>query len=186
MRALESAEAKSSNARSPVTVPLDADSFDADRERIRASVSRWAHGTGATLRFLKEATGERLSLIFVDEASPTFDAQASVWTIQTKAQVAGGKVVGHFVLLLDSLQPGKYRGDDHVKAVRMGVLMGEPAWDAQNPETAWSFNRESWCDIEISSPSSDGAIESNFRGRLVDNKGTGFINIESGFLFMKR
>ena len=137
------------------------------------------------MRFLKEATGERLSLIFVDESPPAFDTGSSVWTVQTKARVSGGKVVGHFVLLLKKLQPGKYHGDDHTSEVTMGVLMGNPTWEAQNPETAWSMNRESWCDLELTL-TSENALEGNFRGRLVDNKGTGFINIESGFLFIKR
>jgi len=166
-------------------LPRDADSFDADRERIRATVSQWPHGTGATLRFLKEATGERLSLIFVDDASPEFDRAASTWTAKTQARVSGGKVVGHFLVRLTSLRPGRYRGDDHTKEVEMGVLMGNPTWNARDPETAWSSNRESWCEVQLSSDA-ENVIEGNFRARLVDNKGTGFINIDSGYLFIKR
>ena len=185
MKGVESASIKSSGAPAPATLPIADDSFNDDRERIRASVAKWEHGTGATLRFLKETTGEKLSLIFVDESAPQFKADAGMWMIQASARVTGGKIVGHFVLLLKDLRAGKYRGDDHTKEAIMAVLMGESSWDAQNPETAWSVNRESWCEVFLRS-TADAAIEGEFRARLVDNRGTGFINVDSGYLFMKR
>jgi hypothetical protein len=184
MQTAESAKAKP--AQGPPTSPLppDSDSFDADRDRIRASVSKWEHGTGVTLRFLKEATGDRLSLIFVDEAAPEFETDTSTWMIRAKARVTGGKIVGHFVLFLKELRAGKVRGDDHTRDAVMAVLMGEPHWDGRNPETAWSVNRESWCELELHA--TDGGFEGSFKARLVDNRGSGFINIESGYLFIKR
>lgn len=185
MHALESARVKRAETARPSAPPSDADSFDADRERIRASVSKWQHGTGATLRFLKESTGDRLSLIFVDDSAPRFDLETSAYTIDAKARVSGGKVVGHFYLLLKDLRPGKYHGDDHTKGAIMGVLMGDTSWDAQNPEAALSVNRESWCDVELHA-TANGELEGSFRARLVDNRGAGYINVESGFLFIKR
>ncbi len=161
------------------------DTFDEDRERIRGSVVKWEHGTGATLRFLKEATGERLSLIFVDESGPVYKQDAGMYMIQATARVTGGKVIGHFVLLLKDLRAGTYRGDDHTKDAVMAVLMAETAWDGQNPETAWSINRESWCEVYLRSAANAG-IEGEFRARLVDNRGTGFINVDSGYLFIKK
>jgi hypothetical protein len=185
MQRVESPTPVASAANSPAKLPSDADSFNDDRERIRASVAQWDHGTGATLRFLKEATGEKLSLIFVDETAPIFKSDASMWMIQSIARVTGGKIVGHFVLFLKDLKAGKYRGDDHTKEAVMAVLMGESSWDGQNPETAWSVNRESWCEV-ILRRSADEGIEGDFKARLVDNKGTGFINIDSGYLFIKQ
>jgi len=185
MNALERAKASPSTHPQPGTLPPNADSFEADRDRIRASVSQWPHGTGATLRFLNESSGERLSLIFVDEAAPKFESDNSAYAIYAKARVGGGKVVGHLVLYLKALRPGTYQGDDHTKSAVMGILMGDPIWNAENPETAWSVNSESWCEVELRG-TPEGALEGNFRARLVDNKGTGFINVESGFLFIKR
>jgi hypothetical protein len=172
-------------ATAAVKSPSPADSFVEDRERIKASVAQWDHGTGATLRFLKETTGESLSLIFVDETAPQFKTDAGMWMIQATARVSGGKIVGHFVLFLRDLRAGKYRGDDHTKEAVVAVLMGEPSWDGQNPETAWSVNRESWCEVHLRKQSAEG-IEGDVRARLVDNKGTGYINIDSGYLFIKR
>ncbi len=185
MHALEADQVQPDDKRKPSALPPNADSFDADRERIRSSVSKWPHGTGATLRFLKESTGERLSLIFVEDTAPQFDAKTSTYTINAKARVAGGKVVGHFHLLLKALRAGKLHGDDHTKDAVMGVLMGDSSWDERNPEAALSFNRESWCDVELND-TPDGELEGSFRARLVDNRGAGFINVESGFLFIKR
>ena len=185
MRRIESPTPAASAANPPAKQSSAADSFNDDRVRIRASVAQWDHGTGATLRFLKEATGEKLSLIFVDETAPIFKSDAGMWMIQSMARVTGGKIVGHFVLFLKDLKAGKYRGDDHTKEAVMGVLMGETSWDGQNPETAWSVNRESWCEV-ILRRLSDGGIEGDFRARLVDNKGSGFINIDSGYLFIKQ
>ncbi len=185
MQRVESPRPAASAANPPAKLPSAADSFNDDRERIRASVAQWDHGTGATLRFLKEATGEKLSLIFVDETAPIFKSDANMWMIQSIARVTGGKIVGHFVLFLKDLKAGKYHGDDHTKEAVMAVLMGESNWDGQNPETAWSVNRESWCEVTLRR-ASDGGIEGDFKGRLVDNKGTGFINIDSGYLFIKQ
>lgn len=185
MQRVESPTPVASTANPSAKLTTAADSFNDDRERIRASVAQWDHGTGATLRFLKEATGEKLSLIFVDETAPIFKSDAGMWMIQSIARVSGGKIVGHFVLFLKDLKAGKYRGDDHTKEAVMGVLMGESSWDGQNPETAWSVNRESWCEVILRRSPDDG-LEGDFKARLVDNKGTGFINIDSGYLFIKQ
>jgi hypothetical protein len=160
------------------------DSFDEDRNRIRNSLSQWDQGSGAALRFVKQSTGERLSLIFIDETAPGYQSETDMWMIQAKARVAGGKVVGHFVLFLKDLRAGRYRGDDHSKEAVMGVLIGNSKWDGENPETAWSMNSESWCDVQLQ-PAGKSGIEGSFRARLVDNKGSGFVQVESGYLFIK-
>jgi hypothetical protein len=175
----------SNRSETKAALSIATDTFDADRERIRGSVAKWEHGTGATLRFLKEATGEKLSLIFVDESAPAYKKDAGMYMIQATARVTGGKIIGHFVLLLKDLRAGTYRGDDHTKDAVMAVLMAETAWDGQNPETAWSINRESWCEVYLRS-AADTGIEGEFRARLVDNRGTGFINVDSGYLFTKK
>lgn len=161
------------------------DSFDKDRERIRTSLTQWSQGSAAALRFVKQSTGEKLSLIFIDETAPGYQSETNMWMIQATARVAGGKVVGHFVLFLKDLRPGHYRGSDHSKDAVMAVLIGDSRWDGENPETAWSMNGESWCDVQLQ-PAEPSGIEGNFRARLVDNKGSGYIQVESGYLFIKR
>jgi hypothetical protein len=47
------------------------------------------------------------------------------------------------------------------------------------------MNSESWCDVQLQ-PAGQSGIEGSFRARLVDNKGSGFIQVESGYLFIKR
>jgi hypothetical protein len=168
----------------PAGATSPADSYDEDRERIRSSVPRWDHGTGATLRFLKESSRERLSLIFVDETAPLYQEQAGLWMIQAAAHVTGGKVVGHFVLFLRDLRPGRYRGDDHTRDAVMAVLIGQARWDGQNPETSWSINRESWCEVVLRD-AGNGSVDGEIRARLVDNRGTAYINVESGYLFIR-
>lgn len=161
------------------------DSFDEDRQRIRSSLEKWDQGSGAALRFVKQSTGERLSLIFIDETAPDYQSETDMWMIQATARVAGGKVVGHFVLFLKDLRAGRYRGDDHSKEAVMAVLIGDSRWDGENPETAWSMNAESWCDVQLQ-PAGKTGIEGSFRARLVDNKGSGYVQVESGYLFIKQ
>jgi hypothetical protein len=161
------------------------DSFEQDRERIRSSLEKWDQGTGAALRFVKQSTGERLSLIFIDETAPGYQSETDMWMIQATARVSGGKVVGHFVLFLKDLRAGRYRGDDHSKEAVMAVLIGDARWDGENPETAWSMNAESWCDVQLQ-PAGKTGIEGTFRARLVDNKGSGYVQVESGYLFIKQ
>ena len=167
------------------TTSGELDTFDKDRERIRTSLTQWNQGSAAALRFVKQSTGEKLSLIFIDETAPWFQSETNMWMIQATARVAGGKVVGHFVLFLRDLRAGHYRGSDHSKEAVMAVLIGDSHWDGENPETAWSMNSESWCDVQLQ-PAGKSGIEGNFRARLVDNKGSGFIQVESGYLFIKR
>ena len=167
------------------TTSSELDTFDKDRERIRTSLTQWNQGSAAALRFVKQSTGEKLSLIFIDETAPGYQSETNMWMIQATARVAGGKVVGHFVLFLRDLRAGHYRGSDHSKEAVMAVLIGDSHWDGENPETAWSMNSESWCDVQLQ-PAGQSGIEGNFRARLVDNKGSGYIQVESGYLFIKR
>ena len=185
MKRVESGAVPGSTRERPAKLSGNADSFDEDRARIHASVSQWEQGSGAALRFVKQSTGEKLSLIFVDETAPGYQSETNMWMIQATARVDGGKVVGHFVLFLKDLRAGRYRGDDHSKDAIMAVLMGESKWDGENPETAWSVNGESWCEVQLRPPDKSG-IEGDFRARLVDNKGSGYIQVESGYLFIKQ
>ncbi len=185
MRRVESGAAPAAATGRPEQRAARLDSFEEDRQRIRASLEKWEQGTGAALRFLKQSTGERLSLIFIDETAPGYQSETDMWMIQATARVAGGKVVGHFVLFLKDLRAGRYRGDDHSKEAVMAVLIGGGRWDGENPETAWSMNTESWCEVQLQPPGKTG-IEGTFRARLVDNKGSGFVQVESGYLFIKQ
>jgi hypothetical protein len=185
MKRVEAGTAPNSTGERPTRLNSNADSFDEDRARIRASVSQWEQGSGVALRFVKQSTGERLSLIFVDETAPGHQPETNMWMIQATARVDGGKVVGHFVLFLKDLRAGHYRGDDHSKDAIMAVLMGQSKWDGENPETAWSVNSESWCEVRLHAPDKSG-LEGDLRARLVDNRGSGYIQVESGYLFIKR
>lgn len=162
-----------------------ADTFEEDRERIRSSMGQWAQGTGVALRFMKQSTGERLSLIFVDETAPLYQPETNMWVIQAAAHVTGGKVVGHLVLFLRNIKAGRYHGDDHQKEAVVGVLIGESTWNGESPQTAWSMNSESWCEVDLQ-PAAAGGFEGSIRAKLVDNRGSGYIQVESGYLFIRQ
>lgn len=185
MRRVEAGLPPRNDAEQPERFRNQADSFEEDRARIRSSVAQWHQGTGAALRFVKQSTGEKLSLIFVDETAPGYQSESKMWMIQAQARVEGGKVVGHFVLFIKDLVPGRYRGDDHSKDAVMGVLMGESNWDGENPDAAWSVNNESWCEVRLH-PAGKLGIEGEFQARLVDNQGVGYIQVESGYLFIRQ
>jgi hypothetical protein len=160
------------------------DTFEEDVKRIRSLVPNWDNGTGLTVRFLKQSTGKRLSLIYVDPTPPLFKDGPGLWMIQAKA-TANDKVLGWVVVLLKNLAPGNYQGSPSQKDVVLAVCMGE-TWDGKNPETTWSINPGSWAEITLRAGATAGDLEGNFRGKLVDNKGTGFHTIESGYIYINR
>jgi len=161
------------------------DSFAEDCRRIRQLVPAWDEGTGATLRFLQESTGKRVSLIFVDATAPHYKPEASLWMIQATAKDSAGKTIGHLVLLLRSLKPGHMHGDEQTQDAVLGVLVGTERWDGRNPETSWSINSGSYCDVVLRD-AGGGNLDGEIRGKLVDNRGSGFINVESGYFYINR
>jgi hypothetical protein len=160
------------------------DTFEEDVSRIRSIVPGWDNGTGLTVRFLQQATGKRLSLIYVDPTPPVFKDSPGLWMIQAKA-TQGDRTLGWVVVLLKSLVPGSYNGSPSQKDVVLAVCMGE-TWDGKDPETTWSINPGSWAEITLRPGGAPGDLEGNFRGKLVDNKGTGFHTIESGYIYINR
>lgn len=160
------------------------DTFDQDVARIKGTVPGWDNGTGIAVKFLKEADGSRLSLIFVDPTPPVFKDGVGLWMIQGKA-MASGKTLANYVLLLKTLAPGRYEGSPTKKDVVMSVAMGDH-WDAKDPETTWSINDGSWCELVLRQGKGPNDLEGDFRAKLVDNKGTGFHTIETGYVYIKR
>ncbi len=160
------------------------DTFDEDMARIRQTVPGWDNGSGVTVKFLKESTGGRLSLIFVDPTPPVFQQAQGLWMIQGRA-TANNQTLGHIVFLLKTLAPGRYEGSPNKKDVVVAVLMGEQ-WDGRNPETTWSINQGSWAEITLRKGRNPGDLEGDFRGRLVDNQGTGYHTIEAGYIYVNR
>jgi hypothetical protein len=158
--------------------------FDEDVGRIRQIVPGWDNGTGLTILFLKESTGKRLSLIYVDPTPPVFKDGPGLWMIQAKA-TANNQVLGWAVILLKNLAPGHYTGNPSQSDVVLAVCMGE-TWDGKNPETTWSINPGSYAEIDLRPGTGPGDLEGNFRGKLVDNKNEGFHTIENGYIYINR
>jgi hypothetical protein len=171
-------------AAAPPASGPSADSFDDDVRRIRETVPRWDNGTGLTARFLSEASGERMSLIYVDATPPEFNAGGGYWVIQAKAKV-DGQVAGHVLLLLKSLSPGRYEGSAQKKDVALASLLGAPAWEGRHPSTAWSANEGGWVELTLRE-SRGGDLEGSFRAKLVANDGRSYQTVESGYFYINR
>jgi hypothetical protein len=174
----------SAGASSPQASGDELDTFDEDMARIQQTVPSWDNGTGVTVKFLKESTGGRLSLIFVDPTPPVFQQKQGLWMIQGRA-TAKHQTLGHIVVLLKTLAPGRYEGSSTKKDVVVAVLMGEQ-WDGRDPETTWSINEGSWAELTLREGRNPGDLEGDFRGRLVDNQGTGYHTIEAGYIYVNR
>jgi len=160
------------------------DTFTRDVLRIQQVVPTWNNGTGIALKFLRESNGARVSLIYVDPTPPVWNQQGHHWVIRATARTES-QTLGHFVMLLRDLTPGHYRGSAEDDAVMMSTSM-DRAWNADDPDTTWSKNHESWCELVLKQGSEPSTVEGQFRAKLIDNQGTGFHNIESGYLFIKQ
>ncbi len=161
-----------------------ADSFDEDVQRIRETVPKWDNGTGITARFLSEASGDRMSLIYVDTTPPEFNASGGYWVVQARAKV-NGQVAGHVIFLMKNLAPGRYEGSPMKKDVAVGSLLGAATWEGRNPETAWSMNEGGWVELVLREGRS-GDLEGTFRAKLVANNGRNYQTVESGYFYINR
>ena len=162
-----------------------ADSFDEDRARIRSTVPGWDEGTGATVRFLKEASGTRTSLIFVDPTAPAWSSDLDLWVIEAKAKGSDDSILGHLMIGLAKLEPGTYEGSPSSKQSVMSVRLVEPQYDGKAPDTTWSVNDGSWCRVVLRD-AGNGTLEGDFQAKLVDNKNEQYVTVESGYLLIKR
>jgi hypothetical protein len=160
------------------------DTFTQDVLRIQQVVPTWNNGTGIALKFLRESSGQRVSLVYVDPTPPVWNQDKLHWVIRATARTES-QTLGHFVLLLRELAPGHYRGSAKEDAVMMSTSMAIE-WDANDPDTTWSGNHESWCEIVLRQGSEPSTVEGQFRAKLIDNQGTGFHNIESGYVYIKQ
>lgn len=160
------------------------DTFNEDVLRIQETVPTWNNGTGIALKFLREQSGARVSLIYVDPTPPLLKQGADHWIIQGTAR-SKRQTLGHFVLLLKTLEPGRYRGSASDDAVVMSTSM-ESEWRADDPDTTWSVNEDSWCELVLETGDDPSVLQGHFRGKLIDNQGTGFHTIESGYVFIKQ
>ena len=103
------------------------DTFDDDTKRIQEKVPTWDNGTGITARFLKEATGARISLIYVAATAPAFNKELNLWVTEAKAKV-DGKIVGTFAILMKDITAGRHEGSPESGGI-YGVLTATSASD---------------------------------------------------------
>jgi hypothetical protein len=160
------------------------DTFDEDIARIRQEVPRWDNGTGVTVKYLKESTGSRLSLIYVDPNPPSRSGRLGLWAIRLQAK-SRGRTFGHVLMLFRTLAPGRYEGSPASKDIVLAVSMAED-WEGTNPETTWSINPGSWVEMTLRPGRAPGDLEGDFRAKLVDNRGTAFHSIEAGYIYINR
>ncbi len=180
-----SANSAPASSSSSSSASSNADSFEDDKARILKQVPTWDEGTGATVRFLKESSGTRLSLIFVDTTAPAWNEDQKLWLIAAVAKDGDDAVIGHLIIGLSSLDPGTYEGGPSSKSAVMAVLLGERKWDGNHPEASWSVNDGSWCRVVLRS-AGGGNLEGDFQAKLVDNKGEQYMSIENGYLYINK
>ena len=157
------------------------DTFTEDVTKIKSLVPSWDNGTGIGVRFLKESTGKRLSLIYVDPTPPEFK-QNKGWLIQGQAK-SDGKVLGHYLILLKDVAAGRYEGGPGKTGVVMASLL-EPTWKGDAPGAGWSINEGSWCELVLRPGQKAGQFEGDFRAKLVTNEGGSFVTIENGYVYI--
>jgi len=137
------------------------------------------------VRFLKEASGTRTSLIFVDPTAPAWSSDLDLWVIAAKAKGSDDSILGHLMIGLAKLEPGTYEGSPSSKQSVMSVRLVEPQYDGKAPDTTWSVNDGSWCRVVLRD-AGNGTLEGDFQAKLVDNKNEQYVTVESGYLLIKR
>jgi hypothetical protein len=168
----------------PVSTGGKLDTWDSDIATIKSKVPTWDNGVGIVLKFLKEDTGERLTLIFIDPTAPVFKQGTQSWLIHGQANSSSG-VLAHVVLSLKQLETGHQDGNPTKHDMIMSVGMGAE-WDGTSPEVSWSVNDGSWCEISLRNGQHPGDLEGELRGKLFTNNGESYQTIESGYMYINR
>jgi hypothetical protein len=168
----------------PAAHATNDDTFDDDTKRIQETVPTWDNGTGITARFLKEATGARISLIYVDATPPAFNKELNLWVIEAKAKV-DGKIAGTFAILMKDVAAGRHEGSPEKKSVIFISGFGEKL-DLKGNDTMWSTNKGSWCELVLRAGKKGKHLEGNFRAKLMSNDGQSFQSVESGYLYINQ
>jgi hypothetical protein len=161
------------------------DTFDEDVQKIKDNVPKWDNGTGVAVRFVKESTGHKLSLIYVDETPPEHKTSPAGWLIESHAK-SNGKVISTITFLLSSLEPGNYRGDDKSLDAVMGVALGTDHWAPKDPDTAWSLNDGGNVKVQLHAIGGTDHVEGTFTAKLVANAGGDYYRIDEGYFYINR
>lgn len=162
-----------------------ADDFEAKKAKVRDVVSGWDEGSGIVIRFLKESTGERLSLIFGDATAPVWKDEPGLWIIQGLALADDDSVLGHVLLGLSDLRPGSYEGTHERSNAVLAVLLSDGQWNGQDPDACWSVNPNSFFRISLRD-AGDGNLVGDFQGKLVSNDDNSYLTIDAGYIYINR
>lgn len=160
-------------------------SFEENMQRIKEKVPTWDNGAGITVNFLNETSGKRLSLVFVDQGPPIFKDQIGLWVVQGKA-TGNNETLGHMVIGLQNLAPGRYSGSPSSKAVVMSIALTSANYDGNSPETTWTINEGGWIEMTLQDGRAPGDLEGTFRAKLYSNDTKKFYTVENGYLYINR
>ncbi len=162
------------------------DTFEPDVARIRAIIPSWATGFGASLRFVDLETAERTSFVFASDERPAQPPGSSRYQLTARALNDASEVIGHLMVLVDELTAGHFRGDAAHRGLDCGISLGKnPGFIAEAPDTSWSHNAESFCELTLRELPR-GMLEGELRARLFDNQAKGFYEIDRGYVVVNR
>ena len=137
------------------------------------------------LRFVNEATGTPLTLLYADESAPQWDDDAQKWLILGHAQV-DGENVSTIAVLLPELSAARFDGDDTKHGCVLGAAVGTSRWTPSDPSTAWSSNRGGSCEVELRAAARPGHLEGSIRGKLFANSGRDYFVVSAGYVYVAR
>lgn len=161
------------------------DNFDRGVAKIKKVVPGWDNGTGVAVRFLKEATGQTLALVYVDPTPPERRTDPSGWLVQSTALV-DDKPFSTITILFSRLEEGRYHGSPSKLDVVMGASVGAPVWNPKADDTTWSVNEGGSVDVEMHEVPGTDHVEGTFKAKLVANVGGSYYRITDGYFYINR
>lgn len=161
------------------------DAFEDNNQRIRSVVPGWNEGAGINIKFLKEATGERLSLLFVDSTAPAWNEGQGLWIIQGIAQGPNNETLAHVLIGLRDLRPGTYEGSENDTSLVLAVAITDQPWNGQAEDAGWSINANSFARLVLRDIG-NGNLEGDFQAKLVTNEGSSYYTLEAGYILINK
>ncbi|MFI5299784.1 MAG: hypothetical protein ACHREM_16985 [Polyangiales bacterium] len=168
------------------------DSGDA-REQFRVgakvvhdTMSKQDHGVGLIATYLVEKTEARTNFVYHSDTPPVWVEDATSWVVVSQGTDEKEVTNSILVLGLPQLKPGHYEGSDSRHEATLAASIGETKFEPKGPETSWSSNGGSWCEIEVKSANSRGDLEGSFKGKLMSNSGDSYYLIEQGYFYVRR
>lgn len=160
--------------------------FKTGAKLVRETMSKQDHGVGLIATYLVEATQARTNFVYHSDEPPKWIEDATSWVVLSQGTDEKEQTSSILLMGLPQLKPGHYEGSDSRHEATIASSIGDATFLPKGPDTTWSSNEGSWCEIDVKAANSRGDLEGSFKGKLMSNDAKAYYLIEQGYFYVRR